>query len=363
MGFIVCNNKQDVTITKQRIPYIDVFRGLCMLLVVLGHSIGVPENGLNRFILSFHMPIFFFISGYCFYPKTNHLPIWKTIKRKMKSLGYSYLVWSIVGVAFYWLIASKMGVDKNVSLAQSCFGIIWNDNVNGILITDGFWFVYDLLWINLIYIIVGKDIGKKSLGGGIILLLFLYLSYTDYKFHMKDTIEQICCGFLFFFLGDVFSRNIEKLIFVLKFKYISYLIVGGLILSIYIISQLNKPVLMAINQYGNPLFFLLSSFMGCVAIFCISYFIRSERFLEYVGVNSILFLFFHFIILNTSHVIFNKLIDGDFNNYEYPYFVFHFVIAVVVSCAISWVINNHFTWLIRYPKKYASSLHKEIAGH
>lgn len=53
MGFIVCNNKQDVTITKQRIPYIDVFRGLCMLLVVLGHSIGVSENGLNRFILSF----------------------------------------------------------------------------------------------------------------------------------------------------------------------------------------------------------------------------------------------------------------------------------------------------------------------
>lgn len=203
----------------------------------------------------------------------------------------------------------------------------------------------------------------KNHWGGIILLLFLYLSFTDSRFYMKDSIEQISCGFLFFFLGDVFSRNIEKLIFVLKFKYISYLIVGGLILSIYIISRLNEPILMAINKYGNPLFFLLSSIMGCVAVFCISYFIRSERFLEYVGVNSILFLFFHFIILNTSHVTFNKLIEGDFNNYEYPYFVFHFVIAVVVSCVISWVINNYFPWLIRYPKKYASSLHKEIAGH
>lgn len=345
------NKKQDITKSKQRIPYIDVFRGICMLLVILGHSIGTPENIINRFILSFHMPIFFFISGYCFHPKTNHLPIWKTIKRKMKSLGYSYLVWSVVGVTFYWLIASKVGVDKNVSLVQSCLGVIWNDNVNGILITDGFWFVYDLLWINFIYIIIGNKLVKKSTGGGIILFLFLCLSCINYEFYMKDLLEQISCGFLFFFLGDIFSRNIEKLIFILKNKFISFLIIGGMVLFIYIISQFNEPILMVVNQYGNPFFFLLSSFLGCIAIFYISYFIYSEKFLEYVGVNSILFLFFHFIILNTSHVIFNKLIKSDFNNYEYPYFIIHFIIAVVVSCAISWTINNYFPWLIRYPKR------------
>lgn len=47
-----------------RIAYIDVLRGMLMFLVVLGHSIGSIENPVNRFILSFHMPAFFIVSGY-----------------------------------------------------------------------------------------------------------------------------------------------------------------------------------------------------------------------------------------------------------------------------------------------------------
>ena len=50
-----------------RISYIDQLKGIAILLVVLGHVIGYnncEDSFLWRFIYSFHMPLFMFISGY-----------------------------------------------------------------------------------------------------------------------------------------------------------------------------------------------------------------------------------------------------------------------------------------------------------
>ena len=49
---------------KERVFYIDFLRGLAMILVVLGHSSSMDI--LNMCILSFHMPLFFFVSGLTF---------------------------------------------------------------------------------------------------------------------------------------------------------------------------------------------------------------------------------------------------------------------------------------------------------
>ena len=50
---------------KKRVLWIDVARGIAILLAVFGHCIGKLFNPGNRFILAFHMPLFFFLSGMC----------------------------------------------------------------------------------------------------------------------------------------------------------------------------------------------------------------------------------------------------------------------------------------------------------
>lgn len=51
------------TATSKHLPWIDACKGIGILLVVLGH---VTDSGglLNRSIYLFHMPLFFFLSGY-----------------------------------------------------------------------------------------------------------------------------------------------------------------------------------------------------------------------------------------------------------------------------------------------------------
>lgn len=53
----------DNNMKRIRDDRIDVMRGIAILLVVLQHSIG-SSNIVGKSILSFHMPLFFVISGY-----------------------------------------------------------------------------------------------------------------------------------------------------------------------------------------------------------------------------------------------------------------------------------------------------------
>lgn len=87
---------------NSRMHYIDVFRGLLMLMVVLGHSIGNTTDPVNMFILSFHMPAFFVLSGMCFKPKTNDYDISQALKRKSRSLLCFFAV--LVCIGLVWCI-------------------------------------------------------------------------------------------------------------------------------------------------------------------------------------------------------------------------------------------------------------------
>jgi len=52
---------------KKRIEWIDIARGIAIIAVVVGHTLG-PYNGkfIGSWIFAFHMPIFFILSGYLY---------------------------------------------------------------------------------------------------------------------------------------------------------------------------------------------------------------------------------------------------------------------------------------------------------
>ena len=69
MVIIFANNHTGIKnrMSEKRISWVDQARGIAILLVVLGHCIGYMDAPGNRWILSFHMPLFFFVSGVCMY--------------------------------------------------------------------------------------------------------------------------------------------------------------------------------------------------------------------------------------------------------------------------------------------------------
>lgn len=69
----------------QRSQALDIAQGIGIILVVIGHIINV-NSYIGRVIWSFHMPLFFFISGYCYNEEKWRNNIGEIILRRAKQL-------------------------------------------------------------------------------------------------------------------------------------------------------------------------------------------------------------------------------------------------------------------------------------
>lgn len=102
---------------QHRIDWIDALKGFAILTVVIGHCITdslssqtFPEYAallqmMGDAIYSFHMPLFFMISGYVFY-LTKSYRKWKT---KVLDFSIVYVIWSTL----MWFSKYMMSGDVN----------------------------------------------------------------------------------------------------------------------------------------------------------------------------------------------------------------------------------------------------------
>lgn len=87
---------KNISLMNHRILYLDNIKGFAILLVVLGHCIQFSnpkfdDDFLFRFIYSFHMPLFFMVSGYV---SCKIQFSWKeTIRKRLYQLMLPYLLW------------------------------------------------------------------------------------------------------------------------------------------------------------------------------------------------------------------------------------------------------------------------------
>lgn len=127
---------------SKRINYIDYMRGIAIILVVMGHLIqfnGFPtSNPVFEFIYSFHMPLFFAISGYITQRVTSIETIYEYftyLKKKFLSIILPLITWSLF---------------INPYLLKEQWEILSYEEVLRILQYPGLWFL-KMLFIILAY--------------------------------------------------------------------------------------------------------------------------------------------------------------------------------------------------------------------
>ncbi len=90
----------------KRIEYIDIAKGIGILLVVMGHNdFALVSPFFYKFIYAFHMPLFFFVSGMFF---KSDVPFLKLLRRRFDSLLKPYIVITLL-IFFMSLCFTKVG--------------------------------------------------------------------------------------------------------------------------------------------------------------------------------------------------------------------------------------------------------------
>lgn len=91
-----------------RFPLPDHLKALGITLVVYEHFPGVPQ-WLRDYIFSFHMPLFFLVSGALLKEEALRGPWLAWVKRCAKQLLPSYAVFGVIGYVFWFFISSRYG--------------------------------------------------------------------------------------------------------------------------------------------------------------------------------------------------------------------------------------------------------------
>lgn len=238
-----------------RISYIDQLKGIAILLVVLGHVIGYNncENSfLWRFIYSFHMPLFMFISRYVAQMTFRIENFgWNEVSsfmiKKFRTLLLPMITWGIV-IPFFFLrsTAENNLVDYLLSYIK-----MWG---------GGLWFFATLFFLSilfLLYRLIIKLISPKSIIMDYVILSFLFvLIVLLYKSLPKDEIysegvRSVFSYFTFYFSGTIVCKQTKlrnlvldnDLFFVFSFVMFCLLIPSFVYDMSSIFNQLMKIVL------------------------------------------------------------------------------------------------------------------------
>lgn len=183
---------------RERIVWVDWMKAILILLVVLGHS----GSLFAPMLYLFHIPAFFFISGYlCNYDKKDQGTLYSS-----RYLIYSILLYNVIFIvinALHAFITGKgiMHAEAGISiyelLIRPILGITWcyyKDNPLTNPICAQFWFV----WVLIILRWFGRFICNRPIKDIfiIIALCVLYMSvinYWDLKtfFYMDRTIAAL----------------------------------------------------------------------------------------------------------------------------------------------------------------------------
>ena len=341
--------------SKNRDPQIDVMRGIAILLVIWGHSISGMENPVNRVILSFHMPLFFFISGLCYkerkIQKNNILQI-------IKSLVIPMITFSFISTAYYYVIDCVL-IDCIIN--HNTINIFPKDVIMHFIKGIGTWFLCDMLYVKLVscFVPLWNNLLRRIINGVCLIIMFLISLYNiELPFYMS--IFPFC---FFFFLIGIEYRNSKYFKKPTDFVHVLYLFpilvilasinepIGmcvneygnlfvfimtsliGILIVLVISASLNEPVGMYMNQYGNILLFIINSLIGILMILIISNYLKEAKILSFCGKNSMIIYVIHFSIWSffatiSWHIPYIK------DTYYQPYFVLLCIIVTVLPTTL-----------------------------
>ena len=286
-----------------RIGYFDVARGIGILLVVLGHNdLGALSPFLHQLIYSFHIPLFFFLSGYFINPS---IPFRDFFTKRFHAVLKPYF-FTIFLIYFASVSFEKMGFQMAIGrILKALYGSInyidWGQ----------LWFLPHLFVVSLyayVFITFLSRVRNRWLVWGVLivtLLISVVLLRAFYPFSISIfnkqyeiyglpfSLDLVLLSGFFFILGSELRSSLPEKTFgnVL-------LLVGAAVGLIVLNSIFSYRVDIAVRVYESFLVNTAEALLGIFLILTLSrqVEVRSPalaRLFSYLGSISLIILIFH----------------------------------------------------------------------
>lgn len=281
--------------TKQRLPWIDVSKGILILFVVLGHIeyyaqefVGSHSYDILHHImflyLPYYIPAFFVVTGYC---SNFSIPFHEFLLKNVKTL----LIPSVLIGTFVsrWL---SLFLYEEEGLTLLNFLTV---DYKGICMTGGHWFLTSLFLSKMVLYFQQKYYKEKSFWTFVILLIIMLLGSILYNRNIFPNIwyyKHTMILLPFLFIGTWLRKNpqwIDKS----YNKFAGF----GIIIVAFFMQRFGMPypyIVGAIGVFwGNFLLCVIMVVFGSLMIFSLSKKMQKFRLLEILGKHSLMIFLLH----------------------------------------------------------------------
>lgn len=260
---------ETITVKRIRYDYIDLAKALGMLTIMWGHiAIGKSVT----FVYSFHIPLFFFLSGMVFI-KDKYRDFGSFVMRRVYTLVIPYIIYSFVT----WTIWAAFSYATHAHVESYWMPLLQTfiaQGSQGYLVHNvPLWFVMCLFVIELAYYWIVKLPDVWNVVVCIVLaaagyMLVSYCTFFDFT-TLPWSIEVAMMALIFYSTGNLFVKLIghEKFkTLVLKRQSVSMISIIVVIAMVYLGGQINGKVSMGHAHISNPFLFYPIGLLGTFAI-------------------------------------------------------------------------------------------------
>jgi len=320
---------------------INSLKGLGILAVVYAHN----YNGIiSEYIYTFHMPLFFFISG--FLEISTKYEFNEYLSKKFKRLIIPYFIYATVLFLFWFFIGRKFGnsVESNLSPLKNFIGIFYSQG--GPEYMDWgipMWFLPALFLTTIISYHILKFKTKYQV---LIISIFGFISWyysSQFHFMLPWSINIVLSSIIFFFVGH-WIREIHNIIQLNSFHLI--LLVISFFLLHFIGFRLNSPINMYYGQYGNYFLFLINGITGSIWLLSASLLLTKRiTIIDWLGKNSLLIMILHLRAMTILKAIAIYLLGIELK-FTPLNSLFYSIIQIIILVIPIIIINKYFKWTL-----------------
>lgn len=305
------------TIVEKRTAWVDYARAIGIVLVVYGHvarglfnaGIPVPEPAyalVDSVVYSFHMPLFFFLSGLFFLESLNKRGGRQLILSKVDTIVYPYVLWSIVQGSVE--AALSKFTNGKVTWGE-VFAFPWAPRAQ-------FWFLYALFLIFVLATILFYVLPKRSAVVLFVLAAILYVAGTQLPRNV--ILEFVTQNFVYFLFGVVFYERL------MAFDFSSKTVVLAA-MAAFVVVQVAFHGVLGLNYSNKGFASLVVALVSILAVVAVSYRIPPDRFpfVAYVGSNSMAIYLMHILAGSGVRVILKSFLG-----------VQSFAIHLIAGCVV-----------------------------
>ena len=367
--------------TKRTVE-IDIAKGIGIILVVYAHIVLV-NPGLT-IIYSFHIPLFFVLSGMV--TNVNKCGTFTDlIKRKFKKMIVPYLFFCFLGIASVvflrlciYFLCRQTWDGAGAFFKNALYSTIWAPYSLKYFTSFNtpMWFVPCLLLVEAMYYVISRFCKGAGKYGAV--LVVSVLGWVMESGHIPIdfavlpwNFSSACFSLVFFAIGDLtFPFVRSRLLDDAKSKrtnlYCLLIFVPATLLMVFA-GLLNGKVSIGSRILNNGLLFYISGISGTLAVICLARLLNRSRTLKFLGENSFTVMGIHMVIYRYVLDIFAALgkVDIGFVAAAEEFFgttlwaVFEFVITLLLSIAFTRIYNHFLSWIKgNKERKIASNLER-----